>query len=239
VVEALQALCGVQWTVAVTVVAEIGDLTRCANPRELMPCLGLVPSEYPSAERRRQGARTKAGNTPARRALVEGAWAYRSPATVSRHLQLRLEKQPKRLQAMSWQAQVRLCTRDRRLVGKGKHANVVTVAMARELVGFLWAIAAQVPVSASVRRTHRHCTHNSEGFRRASEEAQPRCGGTLGSVRRLVQATRAESEAGTRRTQVRWYPTHGYPQEQPSHIAGSDSSDARRVKKTSRPKKVC
>jgi transposase len=77
VVEALQALRGVQFTVAVTMVAEIGDLTRFENPRELMKFLGLIPSEYTSAERRRQGSITKAGNTHARRALVEGAWAYR------------------------------------------------------------------------------------------------------------------------------------------------------------------
>jgi transposase len=148
VVEALQALRGVQFTVAVTMVAEIGDLTRFENPRELMKFLGLIPSEYTSAERRRQGSITKAGNTHARRALVEGAWAYRYPAKVSRHLQLRLEKQPKVIQDMSWKAQVRLCKRYRRLVAKGKHANVVTVAIARELVGFMWAIAKQVPLTA-------------------------------------------------------------------------------------------
>jgi transposase len=156
VVEALQALRGVQFTVAVTMVAEIGDLTRVENPRALMKFLGLIPSEYTSAERRRQGSMTQAGNTHARRALVEGAWAYRYPAKVSRHLQLRLEQQPKMIQDISWKAQVRLCQRDRRLVSRGKHANVVTVAIARELVGFMWAIAKQVPLTASVQRTHRH-----------------------------------------------------------------------------------
>jgi transposase len=148
VVEALQALRGVQLTVAVTMVAEIGDLTRVDTPRELMKFLGLIPSEYTSAERRRQGAITKAGNTQARRALVEGAWAYRYPAKVSRHLQLRLEQHPKVIQDISWKAQVRLCQRYRRLLSRGKHPNVVTVAIARELVGFMWAIAQQVPVTA-------------------------------------------------------------------------------------------
>ena len=147
VVEALQALRGVQFTVAVTTVAELGDLTRFDNPRELMKFLGVIPSEYSSGERRQQGSITKAGNTHARRALVEGAWAYRSPAKVSRHLQLRLERQPKIIQAISWKAQVRLCKRSRRLVAKGTHANVVTVAIARELVGFMWAIAKEVPVT--------------------------------------------------------------------------------------------
>jgi transposase len=147
VVEALQALRGVQFIVAVTLVAELGDLTRFENPRQLMKYLGLIPSEYSSGERRRQGPITKAGNTHARRALVEGAWAYRYPAKVSRHIQLRLEQLPKPIQDISWKAQVRLCTRFRRLLARGKHANQVVVAIARELVGFLWAIAKQVPVT--------------------------------------------------------------------------------------------
>jgi transposase len=147
VVDALQALRGVQFTVAVTMVAEIGDLTRFDHPSELMKFLGLVPSEYSSGQRRQQGGITKTGNTHARRVLVEGAWAYRYPAKVSRHLQLRLENQPKVIQDISWKAQVRLCKRYQRLVAKGKHANVVTVAIARELVGFVWAIAKEVPLT--------------------------------------------------------------------------------------------
>jgi transposase len=147
VVEALQALRGVQFTVAVIMVAEIGDLSRFDTPRELMKFLGLIPSEHSSGERRQQGAITKAGNTHARRALVEGAWAYRYPAKVSRHLQLRLETQPPVIQDISWKAQLRLCKRYRQLVARGKHANIVTVAIARELAGFMWAIAKQVPVT--------------------------------------------------------------------------------------------
>jgi transposase len=148
VVEALQALRGVPFTVAVPMVADIGDLTRFDTPRELMKFLGLIPSAYSSGERRHQGSSTQAGNTHARRALVEGAWAYRYPAKVSRHLQLRLEKQPKSIQDISWKAQGRLCKRYRQLVARGKHANIVTVAMARELAGFMWAIAKQLPVAA-------------------------------------------------------------------------------------------
>jgi transposase len=147
VVEALQALRGVQFTVAVTLVADMGDLTRFDSPRELMKFMGLIPSEHSSGEPRRQGSITKAGNTHARRVLVEGAWAYRYPAKVSRHLQLRLEKPPKIIQDISWKAQVRLCQRSRRLVARGKHANGVTVAMARELAGFIWAIAQEVPIA--------------------------------------------------------------------------------------------
>jgi transposase len=145
VVQALQAMRGVQFTVAVTLIAELGDLTRFENPRQLMSYLGLTPSEYSSGERRRQGTITKAGNTFARRALIEGAWAYRYPAKVSRHLQLRLEQVPKPIQNISWKAQVRLCKRFRSLMARGKHANQVVVAIAREMAAFIWAIAREVP----------------------------------------------------------------------------------------------
>jgi len=151
VVQAFQALRGIQFTVAVTVAAELGDLTRFDNPRQLMSYLGLTPSEYSSGAHRRQGSITKAGNTHARRALVEGAWAYRYPAKVSRHLQLRLEQVPQRLQDISWKAQVRLCKRYRQLSARGKNANQVVVAIARELSAFMWAIAQQVPLPASHR----------------------------------------------------------------------------------------
>jgi transposase len=152
VVDALQALRGVQFMVAVTTVAALGDLTRFDNPRQLMKCLGVIPSAYSTGERRRQGALPKAGHTHARRALVEGAWAYRDPAKVRRHLQLRRGKHPKRIQDISWKAQVRLCKRDRRLIARGTHANQGVVAMARELVGVLGAIANQVPVTPSPHR---------------------------------------------------------------------------------------
>jgi transposase len=159
VVEALQALRGGQFTGAVTTVAALGDLTRVENPRQLMKFLGLIPAEYSSGERRRQGALTTAGTTHARRALVEGAWAYRDPANVSRHLPLRLEQPPKAIQDISWKAPVRLCQRFRRLMARGKQANPVVVAIARALVGFLWAMAQQVPVPAKCnRRLARGCT---------------------------------------------------------------------------------
>jgi len=146
VVKALQALRGVQCTVAVTIVADLGDLTRVDHPRQLMSYLGLPPSEYSSGERRRQGSITKTGHTHARRALVEGAWAYRYPAKVSRHLQLRLEKLPKAVQDISWKAHVRLCKRDRQLSVRGQHATQVVVAIARELIACMWAMAKEVSV---------------------------------------------------------------------------------------------
>jgi transposase len=147
VVEAIQALRGIQFTAAVTLIAELGDLSRFDTPRQLMSYLGLVPSEHSSGERRRQGSITKTGNSHARRALVEGAWAYRYPAKVSRHLQLRLEKLPKVIQDISWKAQVRLCKRYRRLVARGKNVNQVVVAIAREMAAFVWAIAQEVKVA--------------------------------------------------------------------------------------------
>jgi transposase len=111
VVDALQALRGGQCTVAVTTVAERGDLTRVDHPRPLMNYLGVTPAESSTGERRRQGGITKTGNTHARRALIAGAWAYRYPAKVRRQLQRRLEKVSKPIQDLSWKAQVRLCQR--------------------------------------------------------------------------------------------------------------------------------
>jgi len=145
VVEALQALRGVQFTVAVTTVAELGDLCRFDRPRQLMSSLGLTPSEYSSGATRHLGGITKAGNGHARRVLVEAAWAYRYPAKVSRHLQLRLQHLPKPIPDIAWRAQVRLCARFRRLVARGKNPNIAVVAVARELAAFMWAIAREVP----------------------------------------------------------------------------------------------
>jgi transposase len=149
VVQALQALRGVQWLVAITVVAELGDLTRFTSPRQLGAFVGLIPSEYSSGPSRRQGGITKAGNGRARRALIEGAWAYRHPAKVSAHIQTRIDALPKPIQAIGWKAQVRLCKRFRRLTARGKHPNVAVTAIARELVAFMWAIAKEVPITTT------------------------------------------------------------------------------------------
>src|SRR4029453_14945835 len=146
VVDVLQALRGVQCTVAVTTVAELGDLTRFDNPRQLMTSLGLTPSESPTGEGRQRGGIRKRANSPARRALMEGAWASRYPAKVSRHLQLRLEKVPKAIQDISWQAQGRLCTRSRRFGARGKNVNPVVGALAREMAAVVWAIARETAV---------------------------------------------------------------------------------------------
>ena len=148
VVEAVQALRGLDLTGAVTLIAEVGDLTRFDMPRKLMSYRGLTPSEYSSGAHRRQGGITKAGNGHARRALVEGGWAYRYPAKVSRHLPLRPEKLPHEVQAIGWKAQLRLCKRYRQLSARGKHVNQVVVAIAREMAAFAWAIARTVPTAS-------------------------------------------------------------------------------------------
>jgi len=148
VVEALQALRGVRFTVAVTAIAELGDLTRFEKPRQLMSFLGLHPSEHTSGPRRRLGGIAKTGNGHARRALVEGAWAYRFPARVSKQIQARQENLPEAVRDIAWRAQVRLCKRFQKMVGRGKNVNLVVTAIARELAAFMWAIARQVPVEA-------------------------------------------------------------------------------------------
>jgi len=144
VVAALQTMRGMALVNAATLIAELGDLARFANPRQLMAYLGLVPSEHSSGASVRRGGITKAGNRAARRLLIEAAWSYRFPARLSRELLLRQERQPKPIREIAWKAQLRLCARYRRLARTGKPANVVTTAIARELAGFVWAIARHV-----------------------------------------------------------------------------------------------
>jgi transposase len=147
-VEAFQSLRGVQFISAVTVVCELGDITRFDNPRQLMGYLGLVPSEHSTGSRRRLGGITKTGNGHARRALVESAWSYRWPAKVSRIIRKRQEALPVAIQDISWKAQVRLCKKYRRLVARGKSPNIAVTAIARELSAYMWAIAHQVKEAA-------------------------------------------------------------------------------------------
>ena len=94
IVAALQAMRGIAFLSAVVLVAEIGDFRRFANPRQLMAWLGLVPSEHSSGSKVERGGITKAGNSRARRVLVEGAWSYRFPARVTSLIQARLDDVP-------------------------------------------------------------------------------------------------------------------------------------------------
>jgi transposase len=141
VVEALQALRGVDAIAAITLITELGDLARFASPRELMAFLGLVPSEHSTGTRRRLGGITKCGNAHARRTLVEAAWAYRHPPRVGRRLLERSAHLPAPVRAIAWKAQLRLAARYRRLAARGKPHQVVVTAVARELAAFVWAIA--------------------------------------------------------------------------------------------------
>jgi transposase len=109
--------------------------------RDSLAHLGLVPSEHSSGASVRRGGITKAGNVMARRVLIEGAWTYRMPARVSRKLHDRLEPLSAGIRDIAWKVQVRLCARYRRLAAAGKPKVVVTTAIAREMVGFIWAIA--------------------------------------------------------------------------------------------------
>jgi transposase len=144
VVSAMTAQRGVSLVVAATVCAELGDLTRFDRVRELMGFVGLVPSIHATGLSRRVGAITKTGNGHVRRVLVEAAWSYRHPARRTVHLRRKLEGQSEEIQAISWKSQVRLCGRFRRMIARGKHPNKVTVAIARELLAFLWATARMV-----------------------------------------------------------------------------------------------
>src|SRR5438128_8930247 len=138
VVTALQTMRGMALVNAATLIAELGDLSRFANPRQLMAYLGLVPSEHSSGSSVKHGGITKAGNAAARRLLIEAAWSYRFPARLSRELLLRQERQPRLIRDIAWKGQLRLCARYRRLARTGKPANIVTTAIARELSGFVW-----------------------------------------------------------------------------------------------------
>ena len=141
VVAAFQAMRGVQFMTAVTMVAEAGDLRRFDHPRQLMAFLGLVPSERSTGETRHQGGITKTGNSSARKVLVEAAWTYRHSAGLGVDHQRRQKDLPEPVRDVAWKAQTRLCARFRRLLAKGKRNTVVVVAIAREIAAFLWAIA--------------------------------------------------------------------------------------------------
>ncbi|MBT2748347.1 MULTISPECIES: IS110 family transposase [unclassified Lysobacter] len=141
VLQSLQGLRGIQFTAAMAILAEVGDLSRFQNPRQLMAWLGITPSEYSSGARRKLGGITKAGNFNARRMLIEAAWSYRYPAKVTRIIQTRHQELSKLIVDRAWDAQLRLCGRFRKLTQQGKHPNLAVVAVARELAGFIWDIA--------------------------------------------------------------------------------------------------
>jgi transposase len=144
-VEALMCLRGFQLTAAAVLVAELGDVRRFAHPRDVMAFLGLIPREKTTGTSRRLGAITKAGNAHARWILVEAVQHAFLPPKVSAPLALRQQGQPAARRELSWKVQVRLHKRGWHLLHRGVMKAKVTVALARELAGFVWDLLRQVP----------------------------------------------------------------------------------------------
>jgi transposase len=141
VMDALQALRGIAQVAAVTIVAELGQMSRFPQPRQLMAYSGMVPCEASSGSRTRRGSITKTGNAHLRRVLVESAWAYRYAPHVGPTLRRRQAGVDPTVKDIAWKAQHRLHARYRRLIGSGKCRQQVVTAIGRELLGFIWAIA--------------------------------------------------------------------------------------------------
>jgi transposase len=140
VIDALQALRGIALVTAVTIAAEVGELSRFATPRQLMGYSGAVASEDSSGERIRRGGITKTGNAHLRRVIVEAAWAYRHRPGVGAALRKRQATVSAEVQEIAWKAQHRLHARYHALLARGKCRQQVITAIARELLGFIWAI---------------------------------------------------------------------------------------------------
>jgi transposase len=140
-VQALQAMRGVEFVTAVTLAAEVGDFRRFAKASDFMGYVGLIPSEQTTGDHRRQGPITKTGNAHVRHVLVESAWHYRRPPRISKAVRERSVGLSPQVCAIAWKAQKRLHNRLTRLIGRGKHPAEAATAVARELAGFVWAIA--------------------------------------------------------------------------------------------------
>jgi len=156
VVGYLRCFRGIDTTTAMTIVAELHGILRFETPRQLMAYLGLVPSEHSSAGTRRQGSITKTGNSHVRRVLVEAAWHYRhrpnvGPGLKTRGLQSRRRGQPGWVISIADKAQQRLHRRYWRIVERGKNPNIATVAVARELVGYLWDVMRRSEIASMTK----------------------------------------------------------------------------------------
>jgi len=166
IVGRLRCLKGIDTLSAMVLIAEICDFDRFQRPQELMAFVGLVPREHSSGSKQRRGSITKTGNDNARRILVEAAWHYRRPPNRSVALLARWKGQAPEVINHAFSAQTRLHNRHRRLISRGKASQIATTAVARELCGFIWAIArarhASVPEcspAASVRSQTRRSAH--------------------------------------------------------------------------------
>jgi transposase len=144
IISGLQALRGVAKLTAVTIATEVGRLSRFANPKQLMGYSGAVPREHSSGSRTWRGGITKSGNAHLRRVIVEASWAYRHRPALGATLKKRQQGVSAVVCEIAWKAQHRLNDRYRRLSGRGKTAPQVITAIARELLGFVWAIGVQI-----------------------------------------------------------------------------------------------
>jgi transposase len=144
----LRCLRGIDTLTALGIVAEVGDFTRFERAEEFMSFVGLVPSERSSGERRRQGSITKMGNAHVRRLLIEAAWSAGRRPQVGERLARRQHGQDALVRARAWRCQQRLYRRWRRMAARGKPRQKIVVACARELSGFVWAIATEQPLRA-------------------------------------------------------------------------------------------
>jgi transposase len=149
VVKGLQALRGIAEISAVTIVAELGNITRFEGARQLMGYSGAVPSEDSSGPRTRRGGITKTGNAHLRRIVVEAAWSYRHRPAIGPRLRKRQETVSEPIKEIAWKAQVRLHKRYMKLVAAGKDHRKIVTAVARELLGFVWAIGVKAERSVT------------------------------------------------------------------------------------------
>jgi transposase len=140
----LQALRGVSTIVAATLVCELGDLRRFKSASRLMSYVGMVPREHSSGSNVWRGSITKAGNPHVRRVLIEAAWPGRLRPTRSKALVRRQEGVDPAVIDIAWRTQKRLHDRYRRMRARGKPQNVTIVALAREMLGFIWSIGQRI-----------------------------------------------------------------------------------------------
>ncbi|HEY0767030.1 MAG TPA: transposase, partial [Steroidobacteraceae bacterium] len=144
VIEAPQSLRGVARLSAVSIMAELGEFSRFAHPRQLMGYSGAVSREHSSGERIRRGPISKTGNAHLRRIAVEAAWAYRHRPAVGKTLAARQRRSTVAVTALAWKAQQRLHQRYVRLMARGKCKQQTLTAVGREFLGFIWAIGVHV-----------------------------------------------------------------------------------------------
>lgn len=144
--DALCTMRGIDMLAAATILSATGDLRRFPTPGQLSAYFGLVPSEHSSGGSIRRSGITKTGNTEVRRILDQCAWCYRFPARVARGKEQLYSDAEKRVREVAWRAQVRLCTRYRKLIARGKRAPIACMAVARELATFIWEMGQVVPL---------------------------------------------------------------------------------------------